>query len=155
MWKHFAEDWHGWKLKQNVCFRFLGFFIKITSVFEREKKWKKVLKKWKTIGLTKIFFHVWRKNIFECQKYFSTSDKKQSNLVKPEEAIDLNETIEELMNQYQEVFKTNDLDQLNPIQSKGGHFGPDDHKWPRCLYRVGAMTTKIHDFVSLLIWMVP
>ena len=38
---------------------------------------------------------------------------------------------------------------LNPIQSKGGHYGPDDHKWPSFFYRVGAKTTKTHDFVSL------
>ena len=31
---------------------------------------------------------------------------------------------------------------------KWGHYGPDDHKQPRCFYKVGAMTIKIHDFVS-------
>ena len=44
---------------------------------------------------------------------------------------------------------------LNPILDGGGHYGPDDHKQPRCFYRVGAMATKIHDFVSVHVWMVP
>ena len=39
-------------------------------------------------------------------------------MVKPEGAINLNETIEELMNQYQEVFKTNDLDQLKTMKGE-------------------------------------
>ena len=45
----------------------------------------------------------------------SKVEKKQSNLVTAEEAIDINETIEELMDQDQEVFKTKDLDQLKTI----------------------------------------
>ena len=48
----------------------------------------------------------------------SKAEKKRSNLVKSEEAIDLNETIEELMDQYQEVFKTNDLDQLKTMKGE-------------------------------------
>ena len=48
----------------------------------------------------------------------SKAEKKQSNLVQPEEGIDLDETIEELMDQYQEVFKTNDLDQLTTMKVK-------------------------------------
>ena len=39
-------------------------------------------------------------------------------MVKPKEAINLNETIEELMDQYQEVFKTNDLDQLKTMKGE-------------------------------------
>ena len=37
----------------------------------------------------------------------------------------------------------------------GGHYGPDDHERPRCFRRVRTTTTKIHDFVSVYIWMVP
>ena len=37
----------------------------------------------------------------------------------------------------------------------GGHYGPDDHERPRCFRRVRATTTKIHDFVSVYVWMVP
>ena len=37
----------------------------------------------------------------------------------------------------------------------GGHYGPDDRERPRCFHRVRAMTTKIHDFVSVYVWMVP
>ena len=48
----------------------------------------------------------------------SKAEKKQSNLVQPEEGIDLDETIEELMDQYQEVFKTNDLDQLKTMKGE-------------------------------------
>ena len=44
---------------------------------------------------------------------------------------------------------------INPILSGGGHYGPDDHKRPRCFRRVRARTTKIHDFVSVYVWMVP
>ena len=60
------------------------------------------------------------------------AEKKQSNLVKPEEAINLNETIEELMDQYQELFKTNDLDQLNPIPHE---------VWDDVVTRAGANLT--------------
>ena len=45
----------------------------------------------------------------------SKAEKKQANWVKPKEAINLNETIEELMDQYQEVFKTNDLNQFKTM----------------------------------------
>ena len=58
----------------------------------------------------------------------SKAEKKQSNMVKSDqtksdqtksdEAINLNETIEELMDQYQEVFKTNDLDQLKTMKGE-------------------------------------
>ena len=44
---------------------------------------------------------------------------------------------------------------LNPIPRGGGHYGPDDHERPRCFRRVRATTTKIHDFVSVYVWMVP
>ena len=37
----------------------------------------------------------------------------------------------------------------------GGHYGPDDLERPRCFRRVRATTTKIHDFVSVYVWMVP
>ena len=37
----------------------------------------------------------------------------------------------------------------------GGHYGPDDRERPRCFRRVRATTTKIHDFVSVYVWMVP
>ena len=37
----------------------------------------------------------------------------------------------------------------------GGHYGPDDHERPCCFRRVRATTTKIHDFVSVYVWMVP
>ena len=44
---------------------------------------------------------------------------------------------------------------FNPILSGGGHYGPDDLERPRCFRRVRATTTKIHDFVSVYVWMVP
>ena len=37
----------------------------------------------------------------------------------------------------------------------GGHYGPDDRERPHCFRRVRATTTKIHDFVSVYVWMVP
>ena len=37
----------------------------------------------------------------------------------------------------------------------GGHYGPDDRERPRCFRRVRATTTKIPDFVSVYVWMVP
>ena len=37
----------------------------------------------------------------------------------------------------------------------GGHYGPDDHERPCCICSVRATTTKIHDFVSVYVWMVP
>ena len=48
----------------------------------------------------------------------SKAEKKQSTLVKPKEAINLNETIEELMDQYQEVFKNNHLDQFKTMKGE-------------------------------------
>ena len=48
----------------------------------------------------------------------SKAKKKQSNLAKPEEAFNLNETIEELMDQYQDVFKTNNLNQLKTMKGE-------------------------------------
>ena len=44
---------------------------------------------------------------------------------------------------------------FNPILGGGGHYGPDDRERPRCFRRVRATTTKIHDFVSVYVWMVP
>ena len=46
-------------------------------------------------------------------------------------------------------------DLFNPILDGGGHYGPDDRERPRCFRRVRATTTKIHDFVSVYVWMVP
>ena len=46
------------------------------------------------------------------------SDQTKSDQTKSDEAINLNETIEELMDQYQEVFKTNDLDQLKTMKGE-------------------------------------
>ena len=37
----------------------------------------------------------------------------------------------------------------------GGHYGPDDRERPRWFRRVRATTTKIPDFVSVYVWMVP
>ena len=48
----------------------------------------------------------------------SKAEKKQSNLVKPKKAINPNETIEDFMDQYQEVFKTNNLDQLKTMKNE-------------------------------------
>ena len=44
---------------------------------------------------------------------------------------------------------------LTLFRSGRGHYGPDDHERPRCFRRVRATTTKIHDFVSVSVWMVP
>ena len=44
---------------------------------------------------------------------------------------------------------------LNPILGGGGHYGLDDRERPRCFRRVRTTTTKIHDFVSVYVWMVP
>ena len=48
-----------------------------------------------------------------------------------------------------------DFEDFNPILGGGGHYGPDDRERPRCFRRVRATTTKIHDFVSVYVWMVP
>ena len=45
---------------------------------------------------------------------------------------------------------------LAPILGGGeGHYGPDDHKQPCCFRRIRATVTKIHDFVSVSVWIVP
>ena len=44
---------------------------------------------------------------------------------------------------------------LTLFHTSGGHYGPDDHKQPCCLYRVRAGTTKILDFVPVYVWIVP
>ena len=44
---------------------------------------------------------------------------------------------------------------LTLFLSGRGHYGPGHHERPRCFRRVRATTTKIHDFVSVYVWMVP
>ena len=44
---------------------------------------------------------------------------------------------------------------FNPILGREGHYGPDDHERPRCFCRVRDTTTKIHDFISVYVWIVP
>ena len=45
---------------------------------------------------------------------------------------------------------------INPILGGGrGHYGPNDCEWPRCFRKVRATTTKIYEFNSVYVWMVP
>ena len=44
---------------------------------------------------------------------------------------------------------------LTLFLSGRGHYGPSHHEQSRCFCRVRATTTKIHDFVSVYVWMVP
>ena len=57
---------------------------------------------------------------------------------------------------HSKTFRSKIVQQMfNPILGRGGHYGPDDRERPRCFRRVRAKTTKIHDFVSVYVWMVP
>ena len=65
MWKHFAEDGDmDKKLKQNIFFQILGFFVKII-VFLKRKKWKK----WKDIfGVPLMEKYFWNRKSYEEKK---------------------------------------------------------------------------------------
>ena len=80
---------------------------------------KEVILSWRTLQRLKVIPKDFQSPVpLHVKAGTSKAEKKQSNLVKPEEAIDLNETIEELMDQYQEVFKTNNLDQLKTMKNE-------------------------------------
>jgi len=44
---------------------------------------------------------------------------------------------------------------LTLFLSGRGHYGPGHHERPCCFRRVRATSTKIHDFVSVYVWMAP
>ena len=80
---------------------------------------KEVILSWRTLQRLKVIPKDFPSPVpLHVKAATSKAEKKQSNLVKPKEAINLNETIEELMDQYQEVFKTNDLDQLKTMKGE-------------------------------------
>ena len=80
---------------------------------------KEVILSWRTLQRLKVIPKDFPSPVpLHVKVATSKAKKKQSNLVKSEEAINLNETIEELMDQYQEVFKTNDLDQLKTMKGE-------------------------------------
>ena len=68
---------------------------------------KEVILSWRTLQRLKVIPKDFLSPVpLHVKAATSKAEKKRSNLVKSEEAIDLNETIEELMDQYQEVVKT-------------------------------------------------